>query len=143
MPSLDGATILMLEPDPDDQFITTSVISELAYPVQVEFVNYGHEVFGYLEQFYEQHHSYPKLILLSMPANVAEGAELLRRLKADKRYQHIPVIVLTGVRRASVIKECYELGASSCIQKPDSAKDTHAKIANFFKYWLETSELSS
>jgi CheY-like chemotaxis protein len=79
--------------------------------------------------------------LLSLTANLRDGLEVLRQLKANPLYNHIPVIVLTGVKQKAVVKECSALGASSFIEKPISAQDTNTKIANFLKYWLETVEL--
>jgi CheY-like chemotaxis protein len=135
-------TILMLEPDADDRFITSSMISEFAYELDLVFVNYGEEIFKYLEHCRENGDALPSLILLSLTVNARDGIEVLRQLKANKLYNHIPVIVLTGVKQTSIIKECYALGASSFIEKPISVHDTNTKIANFLKYWLETVELA-
>jgi CheY-like chemotaxis protein len=134
-------TILMLESDTDDRFITTSIISEFPYKLDLAFVNYGEELFKYLGHCRENGNALPSLILLSLTANLRDGLEVLRQLKANPLYNHIPVIVLTGVKQKAVVKECYALGASSFIEKPISAQDTNTKIANFLKYWLETVEL--
>lgn len=142
MSNVNGpTTILMLEPDTDDRFITTSVISEFPYQLKLEFVNYGEELFNYLGHCQENGHALPSLILLSLTSRLQEGMDVLKKLKANPLYNHIPVIVLTGVKQTAVIKECYALGASSFIEKPISAGDTNAKIATFLKYWLETVEL--
>lgn len=134
-------TILMLESDTDDRFITSSVISEFPYQLKLEFVNYGQEIFNYLGHCQQNGDALPSLILLSLTARLQEGMDVLKQLKADPLYNHIPLIVLTGVKQDAVVKECYALGASSFIEKPISAQDTNAKIASFLKYWLETVEL--
>ena len=142
MSNVNGpTTILMLEPDTDDRFITTSVISEFPYQLKLEFVNYGEEIFNYLGHCQEKGDALPSLILLSLTSRLQEGMDVLKQLKANPLYNHIPVIVLTGVKQTAVVKECYALGASSFIEKPISAGDTNAKIATFLKYWLETVEL--
>lgn len=134
-------TILMLEADADDRFLTSSVISEFPYQLKLAFVNYGEELFKFLEHRRVTGGAFPSLILLSLTANVQDGLAVLRQLKAGPFYHHIPVIVLTGVKQTNVIKECYALGASSFIEKPASAYDTNRKIASFLRYWLETVEL--
>jgi len=131
----------MLESDTDDRFITTSVISEFPYKLDLVFVNYGEEVFKYMEHCRKNGNALPSIILLSLTANLHDGMEVLKQLKANPLYNHIPVIVLTGVKQKAVVKECYALGASSFIEKPISAQDTNTKIGNFLKYWLETVEL--
>lgn len=135
-------TILMLESDADDRFITETVINEFPYRLNLEFVNYGEEIFKYLGHRRENGDALPSLILLSLTVNLQDGLEVLRQLKSNPLYNHIPVIVLTGVKQSAVVKECYALGASSFIEKPISAQDTNSKIANFLKYWLETVELA-
>jgi CheY-like chemotaxis protein len=143
MTTANGATtILMLESDADDRFITTSIISEFPYQLDLAFVNYGEDVFKYLEHCRESGNALPSLILLSLTVNLQDGMEVLKQLKSNPRYNHIPVIVLTGVKQNAVVKECYALGASSFIEKPISVHDTNTKIANFLKYWLETVELA-
>jgi CheY-like chemotaxis protein len=134
-------TILMLESDADDRFITTSVISEFSYQVNFAFVNYGEEIFKYLEHCRENGDALPSVILLSLTANLRDGMEVLKQLKSNPVYNHIPVIVLTGVKQSALVRECYALGANSFIEKPVSVIDTNTKIANFLKYWLETVEL--
>ena len=142
MTTITGTTtILMLESDPDDRFLTSSVISEFPYQLKLAFVNYGEELFKFLEHRRETGDAFPSLILLSLTANTSDGLSVLKRLKSNPLYHHIPVIVLTGVKQTSVIKECYALGANSFIEKPSSAYDTNRKIASFLKYWLETVEL--
>lgn len=142
MTMLNGSTtILMLETDADDRFITSSLVSEFPYQLDLQFVNYGDEVFKYLAHCWTTGNALPSLILLSLTVNAGDGMEVLKKLKSDPRYNHIPVIVLTGVKQATIVKECYALGASSFIQKPISANDTHKKIASFLTYWLETVEL--
>lgn len=136
-----STTILMLESDADDRFITSSIINEFSYQLDLVFVNYGEEVFKYLEHCQANGDALPALILLSLTVNPRDGMEVLRQLKSNAHYNHIPVIVLTGVKQAAITRECYALGASSFIEKPISAHDTNTKIANFLKYWLETVEL--
>jgi CheY-like chemotaxis protein len=137
-----STTILMLEPDADDRFITTSIISDFPYKLDLVFVNYGEELFKYLEHCRKPGNALPSLILLSLTANLRDGMEILKQLKSNPLYNHIPVIVLTGVKQKAAVKECYALGASSFIEKPISVQDTNTKIANFLKYWLETVELA-
>lgn len=65
-----------------------------------------------------QQHSQPMLILLDLNMPVMGGVEVLRRLKADKRTQRIPVIILTTTDDAKEVSKCYELGCNLYITKP-------------------------
>ncbi|MBT1702397.1 response regulator [Chryseosolibacter indicus] len=133
-------TILMLEHDEDDRYITKAVFNENSYQVSLNFVTSSDEAFLYLQQCKESN-KYPSLILLNYNAGPSNAVEILSKLKASAHYNHIPVIVLSGVVNDKIVQECYEAGASSFIQKPDTSLDTDKKISSFFHYWFETVEL--
>ena len=68
------------------------------------------------------------LVLLDWHMPEMEGLEVLKRLKADERYKHIPVLmVTTEVERASVIK-AVEAGARNYLMKPFTQDKLVAKI---------------
>jgi CheY-like chemotaxis protein len=58
------------------------------------------------------------LILLDLNLPKVSGLEVLRRIKADKRTENIPVIILTVSTRDRDIAECRKLGAQDYIVKP-------------------------
>jgi CheY-like chemotaxis protein len=133
--------ILMLEHDDDDRFITSLVFEENRYGAHLEFVNNGQAVFSWLDQRSEKYLPLPALILISLYTTPEDGMEILKQLKSDERYKHIPVVMLSGSKNSSLARECYTLGASSFIQKPSLLSETHDKITNFFRYWFNTVEL--
>jgi CheY-like chemotaxis protein len=59
-----------------------------------------------------------QIILLDLNLPKVSGLEVLRRIKADKRTAHIPVVVLTASARDRDITECRRLGAKNYIVKP-------------------------
>jgi CheY-like chemotaxis protein/DNA-binding Xre family transcriptional regulator len=60
----------------------------------------------------------PGVILLDLNLPKIDGLEVLRRIKADKRLRHIPVVVLTVSKHDRDIAACRALGAESYIVKP-------------------------
>jgi|SRR5271166_2355166 len=60
----------------------------------------------------------PDLILLDMMLPTLSGLCLLQRLKQDKRTQHIPVIVLSGLSHTNAAKLAKE-GAAGYLEKSD------------------------
>lgn len=69
------------------------------------------------------------------------AVEVLKQLKADRHCNHIPAVILSEASNPRAVKECYSLGASSFIVKPDSNEATRKKNLAFLKYWFETVEL--
>jgi CheY-like chemotaxis protein len=135
-------TILMLEYDEDDRYITQAVFDEGGVDVTLEFVTNSQELFSHLHACKTKEPVFPSLILLNYHAYPLSASEILKTLKSDPALSHIPVIVLSGSVRQDIVQECYALGASSFIQKPWSSDDTRAKISNFIRYWFETVELA-
>lgn len=60
----------------------------------------------------------PDLILLDLEMPRMDGFETLQRLRADPRFAHLPVIVVTSREDAAAIDRAYELGATFFTVKP-------------------------
>jgi len=72
----------------------------------------------------------PDLILLDIMMPEIDGIETLKRLKADDRYDHIPVIFVTSIDDDKSVFEHLKLGAYSNISKPFSAADLNTRVVN-------------
>ncbi|MDF2436403.1 MAG: response regulator receiver protein [Bacteroidota bacterium] len=129
----------MLEPDDADRFITKVYFEEHKFDADVKFVSTSGEFFDFMEN--TDRTKLPSLILLNMHAVPLNASGILKSLKSATKWNHIPVVILSESKDPKMIRECYELGASSFIQKPDTESETNKKIMNFIKYWFETVEL--
>ena len=134
-------SILMLEHDDDDRYITRAVFDENHYSVKLHFVDSSNDLFAFLISCERSFLPYPALILLNNDARPANAVEILRDLKGDQRYMQIPVVVLSGTSDTETVRKCYAAGANSFITKPSSGKETNDKIANLIRYWFQTVEL--
>lgn len=130
-------SILMLEHDEDDRYITQAVFDELRYNIRLDFVNSSDEFFAYLDRS-ATHSGMPSLILLNYYSKSLNALEVLKKVKREGKYTHIPMVVLSGTVKDDIVRDCYANGASSYIQKPSGAQETNEKIMNFVKYWFET-----
>ena len=135
-------SILMLEHDEDDRYITQSYFDEHNFKVSLTFVANSGELKNYLSGAKNGKVEMPSLILLNYHASPHNAVAVLKDLKADISYRHIPVVVLSGSVHKDIIRQCYDEGASSFIQKPSLNNETDRKITNFFKYWFQTVELA-
>jgi CheY-like chemotaxis protein len=131
-------SILMLEHDDDDRYITESVFGEHRFDIKIHFVNTADEFFYYLRDRLKQRAPLPSLILLNYHAKPSNAVEVLKEIKSNPGLKQIPVVVLSGSVKPEIIEECYASGASSFIQKPWKAGETEEKISNFIRYWFET-----
>lgn len=134
-------SILMLEHDDDDRYITQAVFDENNYSVKLHFVNNSDDLFAFLISCERNFLPFPALILLNHYAAPLNAVEILRDLKANPKYAQIPVIVLSGTMNREILHSCYSMGANSFIKKPASADEINKKISAFVRYWFETVEL--
>jgi two-component system, NtrC family, sensor kinase len=61
-----------------------------------------------------------------MPA--ITGFELLELLRSDKKYDDIPIIMLTSLDDIDAYKKCFELGAFDYINKPINTVELHSRL---------------
>ena len=60
------------------------------------------------------------LIVTDLTMPDMDGTELVRRVKSDKRYSPIPVLVITSAKNAAKEAELLGLGAAAVVAKPVS-----------------------
>ena len=90
--------------------------------------NNGEEVFEVISK------SLPDAILLEVKSGASlDGFSLLKILKNDTRYKHIPVIIVSELTDETNILYGLELGANDYITKPFLAKEVILKVGNLIK----------
>lgn len=63
---------------------------------------------------------------LMMPA--ITGFDLLALLRADQKYDDIPIIMLTSIDDMDTYKKCFDLGAFDYINKPINTIELHSRL---------------
>lgn len=114
--------ILLVEDNPRDVKLTMRAFEKAQITNPVRVVSDGVEALDFLFATGSYAHrwedAHPRVILLDLNLPRINGLEVLRRIKADPRTQHIPVIILTVSNRDRDINECRRLGAETYIVKP-------------------------
>jgi CheY-like chemotaxis protein len=81
--------------------------------------------------------NFPSLILLDLNMPGMMGLHVLREIRANKHYSHIPTIVLTTSTFAQDESSAYKLGASCFLHKPQSFKELQEISASISRLWLK------
>lgn len=81
----------------------------------------------------------PSLILLDLNLPRKDGREVLQELKADHRFQQIPVVVLTTSNAPEDIASCYSHAANSYVKKPMEYAQFVDIVQQIQDYWFNTS----
>ena len=124
----DGGTnsqtveVLLVEDEPLDVELTLRAFQKARFTNPLHVVHDGAEalefVFGTGAYAHRRDLPLPGVILLDLNLPKINGLELLRQLKADKRTEKIPVIVLTVSQQDRDIAECRRLGVEQYLVKP-------------------------
>jgi adenylate cyclase len=68
------------------------------------------------------------LVLLDLLMPDMNGIEVLSRLKAERRWRHIPVIMISGLNEVDAVVRCIEAGADDYLLKPFNPVLLRARI---------------
>jgi DNA-binding response OmpR family regulator len=78
----------------------------------------------------------PDIILLDLLFPHEHGFTILKKLKINTEYQHIPVIIISGDNDSETIKKAFDLGAIDFLSKPLNLQALKNKIYNHFNNQL-------
>lgn len=123
---MKNARVLIVE---DDDFLLQM------YAEKLELENFGVLTAGNgVQALKVVQKDLPELILLDLNLPEMDGFEVLRRLKADDKTKHIPVLVLTNFSQKEHIDRCLDLGATDYLIK---AHFVPSEVVEKIKHILE------
>ena len=120
MENLRHVNILLVEDDLGDQKLIRNSMLEQKMANKLYIVSSGEEALEYLTQSKNGNIEtpWPELILLDLNMPGMGGKEFLRRIKSNKDFDLIPVVILTTSDSEKDILESYKLQAAGYIRKP-------------------------
>ncbi|KZN40915.1 response regulator [Pseudoalteromonas luteoviolacea] len=134
----DDKLILIVEDSDDDYYATLRAFKKdgnLSNPLKR--CEDGQEALEYLNEPWSEEHLKPAIILLDLNLPGLDGRHVLKKIKQDRRFSNIPVVVLTTSDDEKDIAECYELGANTYIQKPVKLDSLFEAIQKLKDYWFQ------
>jgi len=135
-----NATIMVVEDDPNDQFLIEHAFREIGVIDPIHYVGDGAEAIAYMlgegkfsdrEKF-----AYPTFIITDLKMPGTDGFAVLEFLKSNPEWKVIPTIVLSASSDLDDIKKSYMLGASSYHIKPNTANELREQLAVINAYWM-------
>jgi len=125
--------ILLVDDNRDHVLLALEALDLLAGAVEVDVVHDGGAALEYL---FSPDTPTPSLVLLDVKLPVADGFEVLRRIKSDDRLRAVPVVMLTSSSAEGDVARSYDLGSNSFVSKPMDAGELHRVVAELPAYWL-------
>jgi len=122
---LAGKRVLLADDDMRNVFSISALMEEQG--IEVLTAADGREALEMLRQ-----HPQLDLVLMDIMMPEMDGYEAMRQIRADPRFQQLPVIALTAKAMAGDRQKCIEAGASDYIAKPID----NIKLLSLLRVWL-------
>lgn len=135
------ATILIAEDKEEEQYLLERAfkMNNITHPLL--FFSNGIDLLEHLEKIKANHSLLPGFIMLDLDMPLLDGKEILTQVKADSLLRRIPILILSGSRSPARIEECYKLGASCYIIKPDTLASMAELMKQLNHYWIDVVSL--
>jgi two-component system response regulator len=135
----EPAHILVIDDNEDDVEAIRRSFARSHLLDRIAWCHNGRDALDYL--FCEGAHAVrrggnPQLILLDLNMPGLDGRRTLEIIKGDEKLRTVPVVVLTTSADNRDVERCYELGASTYIQKPVSFDELTAAVRMMTDYWF-------
>jgi two-component system response regulator len=132
--------ILLVEDNPDDVTLTLRALTRNNILNEIVVAHDGAEALDLIFTGSSDGPVAPGLILLDLKLPKVDGIEVLRRIRADKRTQVIPVVVLTSSKMEEDIIAAYQNGANAFVRKPVNFSEFAEAISALGMFWLVLNE---
>lgn len=137
-------SILLVEDNADDEVLTLRAFAKNNIRNEVVVARDGAEALDYLfaRNAYEGRNieDLPQVVLLDLNLPKVDGLDVLRQIRADKRTEVLPVVILTSSREEQDMVEGYRLGANSYVRKPVDFDEFLEAARQLGLYWLLLNE---
>lgn len=127
MATYESTHVLMAEDDDDDFMVFSLAVSELSVKVILTRAENGDILFKVLEEG-EEH---PDMLFLDLLMPCKNGKDCIKEIRANKKYDSMPIIVYSSLDDLKNIEFCYREGSNLYAIKPHSLmelKDILEKI---------------
>jgi CheY-like chemotaxis protein len=136
--------ILLVEDNSRDEALTMRALKKSNIVNEVAVARDGVEALDYLfgTGTYEGRDTtvMPQLVLLDLKLPKVDGLEVLRRLRANTRTRHLPVVIFTSSSEEEDVISSYSLGANSYVRKPVDFDRFLEATSQLGLYWLILNE---
>lgn len=118
--------ILVVDDAPDARFLLVAVMKKMGFPtLQAENGQKAWEILCNAEI---------GLVLSDYNMPEMDGFELTRLVRKESRFNHVPILIITGDRSQESINRASKIGVDGYVTKPFSPKNLFQKISKAVEY---------
>ncbi|MFP4299128.1 MAG: response regulator [Spirulinaceae cyanobacterium] len=117
--------ILVVDDEPHGFDVIEALLFREGY--NLHYASNGFAALEYLET------TRPDVILLDVMMPEMDGLEVCQRLKSNKAWQHIPVVMVTALSSKEDLGRCLDAGADDFISKPITGIELRARVRSMLR----------
>jgi CheY-like chemotaxis protein len=121
--------VLYAEDDIDDFALFCEIVKQINDSVQCINTANGRETLEFLENAA----TLPDLIFLDINMPIMDGKSCLKRIKGNRRFSNIPVVMYTTSRNEKDEQQCRDWGAMDYLKKPAHIHELVDQLSPFFE----------
>jgi CheY-like chemotaxis protein len=115
---MNEISLLLVEDNDDDRFLTMRVLRKLPFPVRIETARNGDEALRLITAAEGDPGLLPSLVMLDLQMPKIGGLSLLARIRELFSQEELPAIVLSSSDNPGDIAACREMGITAYLAKP-------------------------
>ena len=139
MSSSHKINVMMIEDNPGDaRLIKEGLKNSTVIKDLIHFAD-GETALAELRSL--ERNEQPELIILDLNLPGMDGREVLKELKTNPAYKHIPVVILTSSNSVSDICTSYQLNANCFVSKPIELDSFMNIINEVERFWINIAKL--
>lgn len=136
-------TILLAEDSPADAEMAIDALREAHLANPIVHVEDGVEALDFLYcrgAFSNRTELAPAVVLLDIKMPRLDGLEVLKQMRNDENFKHVPVVILSSSREESDLIRSWDLGVNAYVVKPVDVDQFFVAIRTLGQFWAVLNE---
>ena len=122
----DPTHVLLAEDDDEDYFIFSLAIKELTIKVVLTRAENGDLLLQLLDE------KNPDIVFLDLLMPCKDGRTCLKEIRANKKYDSVPIVVYSSLNDLKSIEFCYREGSNLYAIKPSTLQELKTVLEKIF-----------
>ena len=123
---IDPTHVLLAEDDDEDYFIFSLAIRELTIKVVLTRAENGDILLQLMDE------KNPDIVFLDLLMPCKDGRTCLKEIRANKKYDTIPIVVYSSLNDLKSIEFCYREGSNLYAIKPSTLQELKSVLEKIF-----------
>jgi two-component system, sensor histidine kinase and response regulator len=122
---MSNYSILVVDDQPENFEVIEALLESMNYTLH--YASSGQVAIDFLDKFD------PDLILLDVMMPEVDGIEVCKQIKANSRWQAVPIIMVTSLASKEDLARCLSAGADDFLSKPVNGIELRARVHSMLR----------